>query len=147
MKSTHSLLAGFLLLLGSLLTGCASVIPSGSNGLTTVTYKGPPTIVVTMPDHLRESDLVNGIPPIRISGPSDIEAALILFDDKDGNGDLTAGEFSMRFRALPDQGRLGVAGVRLTRMQAQSLGKRRMFGVEVREPSSGHRYFTAHSID
>jgi hypothetical protein len=127
MKATRSVLVGILL------AGCAS---SGGHGGGSSEWKigGSPPVVVHLPARVTESDLVDGIPPIRIDGRADIQAALVLFEDRDGNAQISEGEHTFRFRALPDASGLVVAGVRLSRMQVDSLGRDKWLAVEVLMP-------------
>lgn len=140
MKMTRSVLVPILL------AGCASSGDHGG-GSTVVTIKGDPSVVIHMPERVTESDLVDGIPPIRIEGRNDVQAALVLFEDKDGNAAISPGERTFRFKALPDANGLVVSGVRLSRMQADSLGKDKWYAVEVLMPGSEKASITTRRIE
>ncbi len=129
MKMTRSVLVGILL------AGCASSGEHGG-GATTVTIKGDPPVVIRVPERVTEKDLVDGMPAIRIEGRADVQAALVLFEDRDGNAEISAGERTFRFRALPYASGLIVSGVRLSQMQADSLGKNKWFAIEILLPGS-----------
>jgi hypothetical protein len=129
MKMTRSVLVGILL------AGCASSGAHGG-GSTTVTIQGDPSVVIHVPERVNEKDLLDGMPAVRIDGRADVQAALVLFEDRDGNAQISPGEHTFRFRALPDASGLVVAGVRLSPMQVDSLGKDKWFAVEVLMPGS-----------
>jgi hypothetical protein len=140
MKMTRSVLASILL------AGCASSGDHGG-GSTTVTVKGDPPVMIHFPAHITESDLVDGIPAIRIDGRADVQAALVLFEDRDGNGEISAGERTFRFRALPDASGLVISGVRLSELQADSLGKSKWFAIELQMPGAEKPNFFTRRIE
>ncbi len=141
MKTTRSVLMGLLM------AGCASPSPDSSGGTTTLRITGPPEVVITLPGRVTENQLVNGVPPIRIESPPEVTASLIFFADTDGNGSVSPGEYSISFRALPDSGGSSIAGVRLTPMQVQKLGRSKRYGVEVKVPGSAKPTFYMRTIE
>jgi hypothetical protein len=140
-KTTTSALACLLL------AACASHSQRGSNsGETVVVLKGSPEVRIVMPERITGSDLLDGIPTIRISGPKDVQGALLLFDDQDHNGEAGPTEHVIRFPAKRVADGFVIEGVRITTEQLQSLGNDGTWSVEVIVPSTGQRHVSAQPI-
>jgi hypothetical protein len=129
-------------LLGLALCACASK----SGGASTIEFDTSPTIRLTVPKRVTESDLLNGFPTVRAEAPAGARGSLVLFGDDDRDLEVDAGETTLRFPMVPVDGGLELPATRITRAELESLGGDKAYRIEIVTPD-GKPWSTAHAID
>lgn len=124
------------------LSSCQAL--AGGSG-TTLTFAGPPDTRVTIPNHVSDQDLLEGLPPIRVRGPEEAVVTVVLFDDQNGDSQPDEDEYVLRFPALANEKEPSILHIRVTPDHLEKLGKHRTLGVEVFLPSKKKRQFIAYT--